>query len=364
MRKTVTVDLGDRSYDVTVGPGVLGELAPALEAMGHVSSVVVITETTVSELLGPRVMHLVKGCGAPAGYAAFPAGEVNKTLGTYHDLMDQVFAVTPPIDRNTVIVALGGGVPGDVAGFVAATALRGLRWVQCPTTLLAGVDASVGGKTAVDHPAGKNLIGAFHQPRAVVIDVETLASLPAEEMGNGLAECVKHGVIRDTKLLEFIDASSRDILARHEGALTELIARKVAIKGAVVSADEREAGQRAHLNFGHTIGHAIELFAGYDQMPHGQAVSLGMVAACHMAARRKMIPQADADAVSNLLTKLGLPTQHADLIGGELWSIMQRDKKTRGGQVRMVLPTRLGEVTIVDDVTAEEVADAVSALRG
>ena len=364
MRKTVTVDLGPRSYDITVGPGVLGELVPTLEAMGPISGVVVVTETTVSELLGPRVMRLLKNCGLPVGYAAFPAGEVNKTLGTYHDLMDQVFAVTPPIDRNTVIVALGGGVPGDVAGFVAATALRGLRWIQCPTTLLAAVDASVGGKTAVDHPTGKNLIGAFHQPRAVVIDVEALGSLPPAEMGNGLAECVKHGVIRDPKLLEFIDTHSRDILARHDGVLTDLIARNVAIKAAVVAADERESGQRAHLNFGHTIGHAIERSVGYDQMPHGQAVSLGMAAACQMAVGRKMITQADAEAVTALLTKLDLPTQHPDLIPGQLWDIMQRDKKTQGGRVRMVLPTALGEVTIIDDVSAEEVADAVGALRG
>ncbi|MHC4561266.1 MAG: 3-dehydroquinate synthase [Planctomycetota bacterium] len=363
MDKTIGVHLGTRSYDVRVGAGELGELGRTVDSLGGVSSAVVITDTTVRELHGERALHLLKTAGLKTGALTFPAGETHKTLATYNHLMDQLFALATPVDRHSVIVAVGGGVVGDVAGFVAATALRGMRWVQCPTTLLADVDASVGGKTAVDHPTGKNLIGAFHQPSAVVIDVETLKTLPKAELGNGLAECVKHGVIRDAALLEFIEDSAADILACDGEVMTELVARNVAIKAAVVSADEREAGERAHLNFGHTIGHAIEVLAGYDRMPHGQAVSLGMVAACRMAVDRKLIGVADAQAVASLLEQLGLPVSWADLDAAEVWKVMQVDKKARAGQVRMILPTRLGAVDAYDDITEDDVRSALEAVQ-
>jgi 3-dehydroquinate synthase len=246
---------------------------------------------------------------------------------------------------------------------VAAAALRGLRYVQAPTTLLADVDSSVGGKTGVDHPAGKNLIGAFHQPRAVVIAVDVLASLSAEEFANGLAECVKHAVIRDAALLEFIEDRRQEILRRDGDVLAELIRRNVAIKAAVVSADERESGQREHLNFGHTIGHAVETLVGYGAISHGQAVSLGMAAACRMAVARGLLEADDARRVERLLEALGLPVRRAGLDAKAIWEIMQHDKKARAGQVRMVLPASLGGVAVFDDITADAVAAAVDALQ-
>jgi len=362
VRKIISVDLGDRSYTVHVGPGEMARVGEAAAAVGDVTSVVVVSDSTVSELYGPAVLESLAAAGLEASLVDFPAGEEHKTLATVGEVFDKLFAVTPPVDRNSLIVALGGGVVGDLAGFVAATALRGLRWMHCPTTLLADVDASVGGKTGVDAPAGKNLIGAFHQPRGVLIDVDALATLPPEHVRNGLAECVKHAVIRDRTLLDFIEDHTEAILARDAETLTELIARNVAIKAEVVSADEREAGQRAQLNFGHTIGHAIEVRVGYGNLLHGEAVSLGMVAACHLAVERNLLEADAAGRVEYLLGRLELPTRRDGLNADAIWQTMQLDKKARGGQVRMILPVMLGEAAIFDDITPEPVRRAIDKL--
>jgi len=360
--KTVRVELGERGYDVRVGRGLLETLGEGVAALGGVSRAAVISDQTVAGLYGQRVLASLRAAGLTADLLAFPAGEPNKTLATAGRLFDKLFALAPAVDRSSVVVALGGGVPGDVAGFVAATALRGLRWVQAPTTLLADVDASVGGKTAVDHPAGKNLIGAFHQPRGVWIDVETLATLDARQVRAGLAECVKHGVIRDAALLDLLEGQADALLACRPGPMTELIARNVAIKAAVVAADEREAGQRAHLNFGHTVGHALETLLGLGALSHGEAVALGMVAANALAVRRGLLDADDAGRVAALLERLGLPVRRGGLDPDTIWRIMQHDKKARGGKVRMVLAEALGRVGIYDDVTAAEVAAALEEL--
>jgi len=362
MSITVAVQLGPSSYEVRIGTGLLDELGPAVADLGEVGSVVVIADSNVSQLYGQRALESLRQANLDPVLIEFPAGEEHKNLKTYGRLMDGLFAVEPPIDRNAVIVALGGGVTGDLAGFVAATALRGLRWVQCPTSLLADVDASVGGKTAVDHTAGKNLIGAFHQPRGVLIDTDTLKTLSIEQVRNGLAECVKHGVIRDAGLLDFIEQNAEQIVAVDPQIMTDFIARNVTIKAAVVSADERESGQRAHLNFGHTIGHAIETLVGYDRIGHGEAVSLGMVAACRMAVQRGLLTAGEEERVRALLERLGLAVRRAGLKAPEVWQIMQRDKKARGGRVRMVLPTGLGKVEIFDDVSEESVREALKAI--
>jgi len=359
--RTVEVDLGSRSYAVRIAPGLLAQLGSiAAEATGA-SRAVMITDSTVGELYGRQAAESLASAGIDLVRLHFAPGERNKTLATYENLMDGLLGLAPPIDRRTLIVALGGGVVGDVAGFVAASALRGLPVLQCPTTLLADVDSSVGGKTGIDHPAGKNLIGAFHQPRAVVIDPDTLRSLPAAELHNGLAECVKHGVIRDVRLVDFIETRADEILACESEAMGELVARNVAIKAAVVAADEREAGQRAHLNFGHTIGHAIEILTDFS-VSHGQAVALGMIAANHLAVGRGMLNEADAERVETLLRRLALPVRRAGLDGERIWEIVQHDKKALGGQVRMVLATGLGAVEIRDDIAVEEVRLAVEAL--
>jgi 3-dehydroquinate synthase len=363
MQRTVKVNLGRRSYEVRIGPGELARLGEVAAGMKAARSAVIIADATVAELYGRGALDSLDAAGVRAALIDFPPGEEHKTLVTFSRVMDELLAVSPPIDRDSLIVALGGGVTGDLAGFVAATALRGLRWLQCPTTLLADVDASVGGKTAVDHPAGKNLIGAFHQPRGVLIDVSVLKTLDARQLRTGLAECVKHGMIREATLLDFIERHAATILAAEEDVMTELIARNVAVKAAVVSADEREAGQRAHLNFGHTVGHAIETHFGLGKITHGEAVSLGMAAACRLAVQRKLTEPSVLERLESLLILLGLPVRWPDLDAKALWSIMQHDKKARAGHVRMVLPIGLGQVNIFGDIQDAEIADVLAAMQ-
>lgn len=362
MGKTVRVELGPRSYDVRIAAGAIGALGEAAAGMDNVRAAVVIADSTVAGLYGRRAVDSLRSSHLAADIIDFPPGEQNKTLATVGRIFDELFAIKPEVDRDSLIVAVGGGVTGDMAGLVAATALRGLRWLHCATTLLAAVDASVGGKTAVDHPAGKNLIGAFHQPSAVIIDVEALKTLAGDELANGLAECVKHAVIRDASLLDFIEQNAEALLECDAEAMTELIARNVGIKAAVVAEDEREAGQRAHLNFGHTIGHAIEVYVGYERIAHGQAVALGMIAADHMAVGRGLIGPGDAERIRHLLERLSLPTKWEALDGEKIRQIMQHDKKARGGKVRMVLPTRLGSVEIFDDIEPDDIRDAVKSV--
>ncbi|MCY2924164.1 MAG: 3-dehydroquinate synthase, partial [Planctomycetota bacterium] len=330
--------------------------------LGQVHQAVIIADANVAALYAQRVQASLQAVGVASRRLEFPAGERHKTPQTWLAWQDARLGRDKPIDGRTVSVGLGGGVTTDLAGFAAATCLRGLRWVACPTTLLAAVDASVGGKTGVDHPAGKNLIGAFHQPSAVIIDVDTFATLPAGQLTNGLAECVKHAVIRDASLLAFIEGQAGRIARGEAETLTELVARNVAIKAAVVSADETEAGERAHLNYGHTIGHAIETFVGYEKIGHGEAVSLGMVAANRLAAARGTLAEHVAAKVEAVLGGLGLPVRQAGLDAGRIWQIMQRDKKARDGKVRMVLAKELGQVEIVDDVNENQVSEAVAYL--
>lgn len=366
--RRIPVELGERSYEVTVGAGLLSSLGEVAAALA--GRAVVVTDSNVGPLYAKRATAALTGAGVEASVIDFPAGEAHKDLATCGRVMDELLSLTPPIDRTSLIVALGGGVTGDLAGFVAATALRGLRFINVPTTLLADVDASVGGKTGLDAPAGKNLIGAFHQPSAVVIDAAVLATLPPAELGSGLAECVKHAVIRDPALLDFIEQRSAAILAADASVLAELIARNVAIKAAVVTADEKESGERAHLNLGHTIGHAVEAAAGYGAISHGQAVSLGMIAACRIAAGRGLIGQAVAERVERALAGLSLPVSFADVPDlpadarrpDRLREIMSRDKKARAGVVRFVLPTSLGSAAMFDDVSPAEIDQAVASL--
>ncbi len=358
-QRKINLDLAGRSYQVRIGAGLLAELGPTAASLEKVRNAVVISDSNVSELYGQKAVSSLEAAGLTAALIDFPAGEENKTLGTMARVFDELFAVVPAVDRNTLIVALGGGVAGDLAGFTAAIALRGLRFIQCPTSLLADVDASVGGKTAVDHPAGKNLIGAFHQPSGVLIDVETLKTLPRRELLGGLAECVKHGAIRDASLLDFIETNADALLACRSEEMTELVARNVEIKAAVVIADEREAGVRAHLNFGHTVGHAIETFAGYGKVTHGEGVSLGMVAASQLALAEGLIDAAVAERLEKLLNRLMLPTRRGGLDADKLWDIMQHDKKARNGKVRFVLPTGPDSVAVFDNITAEAAKKAI-----
>ena len=361
--ETLRVELGERSYDVRIGAGILDELGPTAAALGNVAQVVIISDSTVAELYGQRACASLEGASLRTTLVHFPAGEASKNLATVREIYDRLFAISPPIDRNCLIVALGGGVPGDVAGFVAATALRGLRYLQTPTTLLGDVDASIGGKTGVDHETGKNLIGAFHQPQAVLIDVETLKTLAPQELRSGLAECLKHAFIRDATLLDFIESNANALLSCESEPLTELIARNVAIKASVVAADERESGVRAHLNFGHTLGHGIETFVGYGNISHGQAVALGMIAACRLAEGKDLVDASLRERLTTVLKSLSLAVHWKDLDADAIWRIMQHDKKAVAGRPRFILPTELGKVDIFDDVSEKEVKQAIASLE-
>ena len=367
----IPVNLAGRSYKVTVGVNLPEQVgAAAAQLCGGSGRAVIITDSNVGPLYAATVADNFHRVGCRCDVIEFPAGEEHKNLTTYGGVMDELLSLTPPIDRRSVIVALGGGVVGDLGGFVAATALRGLPFINVPTTLLSDVDAAVGGKTGVNAKAGKNLIGAFHQPAAVIIDAVVLKTLPAGELGNGLAECVKHGVIRDDSLLDFIEGGVAKIMAGDADTLAELVGRNVAIKAAVVVADERESSERAHLNFGHTIGHAVETAAGYGVVSHGQAVALGMVAAFGIAEARSLIDSAAAGRVRKILEALSLPVGFDDLPllpadardPDRLREIMSHDKKTLDGVVRFVLPVALGSVAIFDDVTDDQIAAAVAAL--
>jgi 3-dehydroquinate synthase len=275
------------------------------------------------------------------------------------------------LDRGSAVVALGGGVVTDLGGFVAATYMRGIPWVGIATTLLAQVDAGVGGKTAVDHPECKNLIGAFHQPAAVLADVATLATLPEEEFRTGLAEVVKHAVIRDADMFALLEAQADRILAREPAVLEPIVARNVRIKAAVVMADERESGLRRILNYGHTVGHAIESLAmqapteaGGPAMTHGRAVALGMVAEAGIAERRGLIGRAVVERQRRLLERFGLPVRAAGLDLARCLEVMRHDKKAEAGRLVFVLPESIGAVRVANDVTDDEVREAIEDWAG
>ena len=365
---TVDIKLKSCEYQVAIAPGALADLGENLSNLGA-RSAVIISDSTVSALYADQALTSLCDANIKSALISFPAGEQNKNLHTVEAIFDKLFALDIGLDRSTIIVGLGGGVSTDIAGFIAATAMRGLSWVACPTTLLASVDASVGGKTGVDHSAGKNLIGAFHQPARVIIDVNTLKTLPACEMRNGLAECVKHAVIADDSLLDFISQNSASFFTKSPGEfksdiLAQLIARNVQIKADIVQQDERESGKRAFLNLGHTVGHALELLVGYENLSHGQAVSLGMIAADHIALNRGLISAKLSQKIANLLAKIKLPVSLGKSCpdAEKIFQTMQLDKKNQSGKIRMVLPKN-NSVEIFDNIEKSQILSAIQELE-
>ncbi|MFA9477262.1 3-dehydroquinate synthase [Phycisphaerales bacterium AB-hyl4] len=358
---TVNVTLPHHRYEVRIEPGSLVRLGLLVrEASPHDRAALVVDEQIASSH-GRVAARSLSAADYDTQVANMPTGEKHKTLGTVRGLYEVL--LNARLERKSPVVALGGGITGDTAGFVAATYLRGVPLVQCPTTLLAMVDASVGGKVGVNVPQGKNLIGAFHQPTLVVIDPDTLRTLPERELRCGLAECVKHAVIRDEALFDWLEDRRDDILKLDSDTMTTLVERNVAIKAAVVMEDEKEAGVRAHLNFGHTFAHAIEAGTEYGTYHHGEAVSLGMVAATRLAVDRGLCRAGVLDRLVTLLEAVGLPTSAEDLPAAEkLLDLMRSDKKVADGRIRLVLPTRLGEVVIVNDAPDEAIAAAWGAL--
>lgn len=330
----------DASYDIAIGSGLLAELPALLKRHCPAAGYAVITDSHVAKLFGETLCRQLSAVSRQTELFSFPAGEWNKTRETWASLSDRMLAAH--FGRDCAVIALGGGVVGDVAGFLAATYLRGVPYVQVPTSLLAMIDSSIGGKTGVDVPAGKNLLGAFHQPRLVLADLDLLASLPPVQLSAGLAEAVKHGVIADAEYFTFLERDYAAILSKHGPALERVVRRSVEIKAAVVAEDEREAGRRAILNFGHTVGHAIETMSKFEVL-HGEAVAIGMVYEARLGEAVGVTAKGTTDRIVRLLEQLRLPVERPDgASADQLIEVMRGDKKARAGEIRFALPKEIG----------------------
>ena len=358
--QTINVPLGERAYDVLVGQGLLDQ-NEQFKLLAAQRTVVVVTNTTVAALYLDRVKAQLAPLAAKVIEVVLPDGEEHKTLATLELILSAMLA--QKADRKTLIVALGGGVVGDMAGFAAAVYQRGIEFVQIPTTLLSMVDSSIGGKTAVNHPLGKNMIGAFYQPRLVLADVSTLSTLPARELSAGLAEVIKHGAILDRSYLDLIGANMEKMVSRDSDALAAAVAGSCRIKAQVVAEDEREQGVRAHLNFGHTFGHAIEAGMGYGIWLHGEAVGAGMVIAAELSVRMGMLSRADFEHLRLLIAKAGLPVLPPRMTTARMIELMSVDKKASQGIPKFILLESLGRATI-RQVPAETVQGLLDDFQG
>lgn len=341
--RSVKVPLGDRSYEITIGKGVLGQLPKRIEKLVPSKKIIVLTNKTVHKLYFKRVNALLKRFGAE--WIVIPDGEKHKNLETVEKIYGRM--VQAGMNRKSAVVALGGGVIGDMAGFAAATYMRGIPFIQIPTTLLAQVDSSVGGKTGVDLPSGKNLVGAFHQPLWVGIDTDFLKTLPRREYRCGLSEVVKYGVLWDERFFGYIEKNVGKILALNHNALEEIIGRSCAIKAKIVSQDEKENGVRALLNLGHTVGHAVEALSGFNRILHGEAVSMGMAYSALLSLTRRWCKVQDAARVHALLTVLGLPVRLPAYPRGAYERAIQSDKKSMGAKIRYIAIERIGKAVAI-----------------
>jgi 3-dehydroquinate synthase len=350
----IEVKLPQQSYEIEIAAGGLDRLGDRMQPLNLGKKVLVVSNPEIFQHYGDRAIAALESAGFEVSHHILPAGEQYKHLDSIQGIYDT--ALENRLERSSTMVALGGGVVGDMTGFAAATWLRGIHFVQVPTSLLAMVDASIGGKTGVNHPKGKNLIGAFYQPRFVLIDPEVLQTLPAREFCAGMAEVIKYGVIWDSQLFENLEAADRlDRLEYMDAALlADILGRSCQAKADVVSKDEKEAGLRAILNYGHTIGHAVESLTGYTQVLHGEAVGIGMVAASRIAIALGMWDEACDKRQLALIEKAGLPTQIPDgVVVEDILEALQTDKKVKAGKVRFVLPARIGAATVSDRVTSE-----------
>lgn len=360
---TVQVPLGNRSYEIQVGNRLIASLGERCRRLKIGTRCAVITDSHVGPKYGEAAVKSLKIAGFTPTLITVEAGEGSKSLSSVQKCYDLLAAHR--IERKSFIVALGGGVVGDLAGFVAATYLRGIAFVQVPTTLLAQVDSSVGGKVGINLKAGKNLVGAFHQPRLVLCDLDTLATLPDREFRSGLGEVVKYGIIHDAALFQRLEKQMDAILARQSATLSAIVARCCAIKAEIVAKDETDNGPRALLNFGHTIGHAIENSVGYGKLLHGEAISIGHVAAAHLSARRLGLPATDVARIKALLTKSGLPVSLK--VAGDkrdkLFAAMRLDKKVQAGEIHFVLAEEIGKTVFGQRVPDAEVNWALDQVK-
>jgi 3-dehydroquinate synthase len=357
----VRVNLGPRSYEIALVNSDPSGIGPFVRLRLPQSKLALVVADRHTEAHGKQVEESLQHAGFRTSLAVIPAGEASKSLAEAARLYDALYELAA--DRKTAVVAVGGGVVGDLAGFVAATYNRGLPLVMAPTTLLAMVDSSVGGKTGVNHPKGKNLIGAFHQPSAVWIDTAFLDTLPPREYASGLAEVVKYGVILDPEFFQFCEANAAVIRNREAAAVSHIVARSCRLKADVVEKDEREeTGLRAVLNYGHTFAHAFETVGGYGGWLHGEAVAAGMICASRLAEKKGLIQSDLTERQVRLLQTFGLPiVPNPEWPIEEQIAVMKRDKKAAAGRLRFILPTRLGEVRLFDDVSEAEVREVLAA---
>jgi shikimate kinase/3-dehydroquinate synthase len=351
------VETETASYPVFVGWGILDRLREKMKATGLSGTANIISDETVFPIYGARIKKILGKAGFAVNCCVVPPGEASKNIAQAVQIYD--FLIERRVERNDVIVALGGGMIGDLAGFVAATFLRGLPWVQVPTSLIAMTDASIGGKVAIDHPLGKNLIGAFHQPRLVLADVKTLTTLPQHELISGWAEVIKHGLILDAGFLQLIEDKTEDLIKLKPDITAKVIARSTAIKCQVVSEDERETGRRIILNYGHTIAHGIEAASKYERFLHGEAVAIGMMGAARLSHRLGLLSQNALERHKALLQKFGLPTDCSGVPLSDVLAAMELDKKVRGKVIQWVLLEEIGKAIIRSDIPAREVSSVL-----
>ncbi len=358
--RDIIVHLGSRSYQIVVAVGGLASVGERLRALGVGSRAALLTDRAILRLHGAPVMDSLRTAGFAVTVVPVPEGESAKSLAVAERCWDDLLAAG--LDRTSTVLALGGGAVGDLAGFVAATYMRGISFAQLPTTLLAQVDASIGGKTAIDHPRAKNLIGAFHQPRLVLVDPGVVVTLSEREFRSGLAEVAKHGMVADEAYFLDVERHAAGLLARDLPTLERIIRGSCRIKASIVERDEQEAELRAGLNYGHTIGHALEAVTEYGRFAHGEAVSIGIAAAARLAHR---LGHAQIDTVvrqERLLERLGLPVRFGEIDHDALLAAIGRDKKARDGKVPFVLVPRIGEFRLIFDVRPEEVRAVLAEL--
>ena len=359
MTKTLHVALGANSYPIVVETGLLSRVGEHLTPLMKSNKVLIVTDPFVKARYMSVVHQSLVDSELDVNTIEVPVGEDSKSLTQFSRIQDSL--VAHQLDRGSTLIALGGGVIGDLGGFAASVYMRGIPYVQIPTTLQAQVDASVGGKTAINHPKGKNLIGAFHQPKLVLIDVDTLKTLPQRDMRSGLIEVIKMGVIRDKSLFEKVEENLAAILNLEDATLIEIISSACLNKAEIVAKDEKESNLRMVLNYGHTFGHALEALTHYNRYRHGEAVSIGMNCAAQLAVNLGMFSETDFQRQRTLLNRTKLPlTFPSDLTPEAIHDAMYLDKKTLGGKLRLILPTRIGEVVIRNDIDEQHVLEAIS----
>ncbi|ORT99844.1 3-dehydroquinate synthase [Anaerovibrio sp. JC8] len=357
--RLVTVDLGENSYNIYIGNNLQAEIVDFCKKSSFSSRGLIITDTNVGPLYGDKLKAMLADGGVDAEIYAIEAGESSKSLGNFEKIMTRCIELG--LDRKSPIFALGGGVVGDLAGFAAASYMRGVPFVQVPTSLLAQVDSSVGGKVAVNHTLGKNLIGAFYQPKAVFMDLDWLRTLPKREIYTGLGEIIKYGIIYDNEFFRFLEENVDEILSLNNEAAAHMTARSCEIKAAVVSEDEKESGLRAILNFGHTMAHAVEKNTGYTRYNHGEAVAIGMICAAHISRALRLVDDASFKRVEKLIGIMQLPAKAEGCDIDTLYEAIFHDKKTVNGQVKWVLMDgEIGKVRITKEVPEAVVKEAMS----